>query len=121
MTSLFRLLERPDLESPVLVVVLDGWIDAGLGAQQARACIEEQVALGHEQPRLGRGLGAEILALRQEPPGSALQRGKVLLRLGVLACQRLLRVHPVCQLGKSQLTTCEGVGKGYSLPASSAS
>jgi hypothetical protein len=42
-TSLFRLLERPDLESPVLVVVLDGWIDAGLGAQQARACIEEQV------------------------------------------------------------------------------
>jgi proteasome assembly chaperone (PAC2) family protein len=42
-SSLFRLLERPDLESPVLVVVLDGWIDAGLGAQQARACIEEQI------------------------------------------------------------------------------
>jgi proteasome assembly chaperone (PAC2) family protein len=42
-SSLFRLLERPDLESPVLVVVLDGWIDAGLGAQQARSCIEEQI------------------------------------------------------------------------------
>src|SRR5262245_44207027 len=26
-----------------MVVVLDGWIDAGLGAQQARACIEEQI------------------------------------------------------------------------------
>jgi hypothetical protein len=41
--SLFQRLEQPDLESPVLVVALDGWIDAGLGAQQARACILEQI------------------------------------------------------------------------------
>jgi proteasome assembly chaperone (PAC2) family protein len=37
--SLFELVERPDLESPVLVLALDGWIDAGLGATNARAAI----------------------------------------------------------------------------------
>jgi proteasome assembly chaperone (PAC2) family protein len=41
--TLYDLHERPELESPVLVVVLEGWIDAGLGAQQARACIAEQI------------------------------------------------------------------------------
>lgn len=37
--SLFELLERPDLDSPVLVLALDGWVDAGLGAQTARATL----------------------------------------------------------------------------------
>lgn len=37
--SLFELLERPELGSPALVVVLDGWIDAGLGATNARAAL----------------------------------------------------------------------------------
>jgi proteasome assembly chaperone (PAC2) family protein len=37
--SLFDLVERPDLESPVLVLALDGWIDAGLGATNARAAL----------------------------------------------------------------------------------
>ena len=36
MTSLYSMVERPDLEAPVLIMVLKGWIDAGLGAQQAR-------------------------------------------------------------------------------------
>ncbi|MEZ5145393.1 MAG: PAC2 family protein [Acidimicrobiales bacterium] len=40
--SLFELLARPDLESPVLVMVLDGWIDAGLGAANALSAILEQ-------------------------------------------------------------------------------
>ncbi len=35
MTSLYELIERPDLESPVLLMVLKGWIDAGLGADGA--------------------------------------------------------------------------------------
>lgn len=39
MSSLFELVERPDLESPVLVLALDGWIDAGLGATNARAAL----------------------------------------------------------------------------------
>jgi proteasome assembly chaperone (PAC2) family protein len=33
--QLYELLERPDLESPVLVMVLKGWVDAGLGADGA--------------------------------------------------------------------------------------
>jgi hypothetical protein len=33
--SLYELLERPDLDAPVLVQVLEGWIDAGLGAASA--------------------------------------------------------------------------------------
>ena len=39
--SLFELLARPDLESPVLVMVLDGWIDAGLGAASALSVVLE--------------------------------------------------------------------------------
>lgn len=37
--SLYELVEQPDLESPVLVLALDGWVDAGLGAQTARAAL----------------------------------------------------------------------------------
>lgn len=37
--TLFEFVERPDLESPVLVLALDGWIDAGLGAANARAAL----------------------------------------------------------------------------------
>lgn len=33
--SLYDFVQHPDLESPVVVVVLDGWIDAGLGASAA--------------------------------------------------------------------------------------
>lgn len=35
MASLYSMVEQPDLESPVLIVVLKGWIDAGLGADGA--------------------------------------------------------------------------------------
>jgi proteasome assembly chaperone (PAC2) family protein len=35
MTSLYSMVEQPDLESPVLIVALKGWIDAGLGADGA--------------------------------------------------------------------------------------
>jgi hypothetical protein len=34
-SQLYEFVQRPDLESPLLVVVLDGWIDAGLGAGAA--------------------------------------------------------------------------------------
>lgn len=37
--SLYEFVERPDLESPVVVLALDGWIDAGLGAANARAAL----------------------------------------------------------------------------------
>jgi proteasome assembly chaperone (PAC2) family protein len=35
MASLYSMVEQPDLESPVLVMALKGWIDAGLGADGA--------------------------------------------------------------------------------------
>ena len=35
MAPLYELVERPDLASPVLVMVLKGWVDAGLGADGA--------------------------------------------------------------------------------------
>ncbi len=41
-SELCTLHERPELLSPVLVMVLEGWIDAGLGAQKARSVMEEQ-------------------------------------------------------------------------------
>ncbi len=41
MDQLFELLERPELEAPVLVLGLDGWIDAGLGASTALSTIFE--------------------------------------------------------------------------------
>jgi len=34
-TLLYSIVDRPDLESPVLLMVLKGWIDAGLGADGA--------------------------------------------------------------------------------------
>lgn len=33
--ALYELIDRPDLDSPVLVMALEGWIDAGLGAATA--------------------------------------------------------------------------------------
>ncbi len=35
MTPLYSMVDRPDLDSPVLIMVLKGWIDAGLGADGA--------------------------------------------------------------------------------------
>ena len=43
MTSLYSMVERPDLESPVLIMVLKGWIDAGLGADGAADVLREQL------------------------------------------------------------------------------
>jgi len=37
--TLYEFVERPDLESPAMIVALDGWIDAGLGAANARAAL----------------------------------------------------------------------------------
>jgi proteasome assembly chaperone (PAC2) family protein len=37
------MVERPDLESPVLIMVLKGWIDAGLGADGAAEVLRDQL------------------------------------------------------------------------------
>lgn len=43
--SLYELVHRPTLASPVLVMGLDGWIDAGLGGASAVATILEQTEM----------------------------------------------------------------------------
>ncbi len=40
---LYELVEQPDLESPVLIMVLKGWIDAGLGADGAAEVLVEHL------------------------------------------------------------------------------
>ena len=44
MTAPYILHEEPALESPVLVVALEGWIDAGLGGANAMAALKAQLA-----------------------------------------------------------------------------
>jgi proteasome assembly chaperone (PAC2) family protein len=43
MSELFELRSTPDLDAPVLIVALDGWIDAGFGGATALASIMRQV------------------------------------------------------------------------------
>jgi predicted ATP-grasp superfamily ATP-dependent carboligase len=43
MSRLFELHQRPDLEAPVLIVALEGWIDAGLAAGSALSELLDQV------------------------------------------------------------------------------
>ncbi len=45
--TLYELHERPDLAQPVLLVALDGWIDAGFAAGQALATLLEQSDARH--------------------------------------------------------------------------
>jgi predicted ATP-grasp superfamily ATP-dependent carboligase len=43
MSELYEVVERPDFERPVLVLALDGWVDAGLAAATARATLLDQL------------------------------------------------------------------------------
>ena len=43
MSTLYSMVEQPDLESPVLIMVLKGWIDAGLGADGAAELLVEEL------------------------------------------------------------------------------
>lgn len=43
MNRLYEFLERPDLDSPVLILALEGWIDAGGAAARAAAAIVDDV------------------------------------------------------------------------------
>ena len=44
MTDAYVLHERPELESPVLVACLHGWIDVGAGGASAMEALESEVA-----------------------------------------------------------------------------
>jgi len=39
MPEIYELVQRPDLDGPVLIVTLEGWVDAGLGAAAALAAL----------------------------------------------------------------------------------
>ena len=45
MTSLYSMVEQPELDAPVLIMVLKGWIDAGLGADGAADVLIEGLDL----------------------------------------------------------------------------
>jgi proteasome assembly chaperone (PAC2) family protein len=45
MASLYAMVEQPDLDSPVMIMVLKGWIDAGLGADGAADVLREGLDL----------------------------------------------------------------------------
>jgi proteasome assembly chaperone (PAC2) family protein len=42
---LYSLVSQPDLDSPVLILALKGWIDAGLGAEQAASVLASELEL----------------------------------------------------------------------------
>jgi predicted ATP-grasp superfamily ATP-dependent carboligase len=43
MAELYEIVQWPDVTDPVLVVALDGWIDAGIGANAAMAHLEQEI------------------------------------------------------------------------------
>lgn len=69
--ALYELIERPELGSPVLVLALDGWIDAGLGAQTARQQLLDQV----DSITVATFDADELLDHRARRPAMVLQEG----------------------------------------------
>jgi hypothetical protein len=43
MSRLYELVDEPELVSPMMIMALDGWIDAGAGAARATTAITEQI------------------------------------------------------------------------------
>ncbi|MBV8561221.1 MAG: PAC2 family protein, partial [Acidimicrobiia bacterium] len=39
MSDIYELVQRPELDEPLLIVTLEGWVDAGLGAATALAAL----------------------------------------------------------------------------------
>ncbi len=73
MTPAFELVERPELDAPVLVLALDGWIDAGFGAANARSALLE----GLETVAVGSFDADELLDHRARRPALHLAEGVV--------------------------------------------
>ena len=69
-------LADPDLNEPVLVVALEGWIDAGLGASNAIGTMLEvgaSVTKNHRprKPHFGWRISATIVSIRRKTTSSA--------------------------------------------------
>jgi proteasome assembly chaperone (PAC2) family protein len=70
-STLFHLLERPELRSPVLLVVLKGWIDAGFGADGAAEVLVEHL----ERTTIARFDADQLLDWRARRPTMRLVDG----------------------------------------------
>ena len=69
--ALYELIERPDLDEPVLVLALDGWIDAGLSAAGAAAALGDAL----ETITVARFSTDELLDYRARRPIAHLDDG----------------------------------------------
>ena len=68
---LYELIERPDLDEPVLVLALDGWIDAGLSAAGAAAALGDAL----DTITVARFSTDELLDYRARRPIARLEDG----------------------------------------------
>jgi proteasome assembly chaperone (PAC2) family protein len=71
MSTLYSMVEQPHLESPVLIMVLKGWIDAGLGADGAA----EVLTANLEQHTIARFDADALLDWRARRPVMRLEDG----------------------------------------------
>lgn len=70
-TPLYSMVDQPDLESPVLIMVLKGWIDAGLGADGAAEVLTGQL----ERRTIARFDADALLDWRARRPVLRLENG----------------------------------------------
>ncbi len=71
MTPLYELIERPKLSAPVMIMVLKGWIDAGLGADGAAEVLAEHL----ERHTIARFDSDQLLDWRARRPVMRLEDG----------------------------------------------
>lgn len=71
MTSLYTMVDQPELSSPVLIMVLKGWIDAGLGADGAAEVLTEHL----ERHTIARFDADALLDWRARRPVMRLENG----------------------------------------------
>lgn len=71
MNPLYSMIEQPDLESPVLIMALKGWIDAGLGADGAA----ETLTAGLDRRTVARFDADALLDWRARRPVMRLEDG----------------------------------------------
>lgn len=71
MSPLYTILEEPDLDAPVLIIALKGWIDAGLGADGAVETLVDQM----ERRTLARFDADALLDWRARRPIMLLEDG----------------------------------------------
>jgi proteasome assembly chaperone (PAC2) family protein len=69
--SLYELVERPELEAPVLLMVLKGWVDAGLGADGAAEVLVDAL----ERRTVARFDADQLLDWRARRPVMRLEDG----------------------------------------------